>query len=181
VAMAWRALGETLHLMEYMGCPAHVRDDSYPTPHGYGSLLSEPDTYEKYVYAKIRTRGTNEIEAYAKSGKFDQNLKTLFQNAKNVRDIAHNFAVWTNKNFFTNQTIAGTNIYGEELKHITHPSKEYPSPKISEAIYDPDSKYYEGTVGGNTVKHCVNHISLYEFLWQGKRRGYPAFDVACVR
>lgn len=181
MAMAWRALGETLHLMEDMGCPAHVRDDSHPAPNGYGSLFGDPDTYEELVWSEIKTGITNEIADLASSGKVDQNLKSTFENAKNVRDIAHNFAVWTNNNFFTNQTIAGTNIYGEELKHLTHPTKEYASPKISEAIYDPDTKYYEGTVGGHTVKHCVNYVSLYEYLWLGKRKGYPILDEACVR
>jgi len=181
MAMAWRALGETLHLIEDMGCPAHVRDDSHPAPNGYGSLFGDPDTYEEYVFAKIKKGNPNEIEGLANSGKIDQNLKSVLSGAKNVRDVAHNLAVWTNKNFFTNQTIAGTNIYAAKINHITHPSKEYPSPLISEATYDPTSKYYEGTVGGHNVKHCVAHISLYEFLWQGKKKGYPIFDEECVR
>lgn len=181
MALAWRALGETLHLMEDMGCPAHVRDDSHPAPKGYGHILGDPDTYEEYVYEKIKKGNPNQIEELANSGKVDQNLKSNLAQYKNVRDIAHNLAVWTNKNFFTNQTIAGTNIYATKLKHITHPHKEYPSPLISESSYDPTSKYYEGTVGGHSVKHCRAHISLYEFLWQGKKKGYPLFDEACVR
>lgn len=178
MAMAWRALGETLHLIEDMGCPAHVRDDSHPAPKGYGHILGDPDTYEEYFYEKVNS---NEITSFANSGKIDGNLKSVLSECKNIRQIAHNLAVWTNKNFFTNQTISGTNIYGATLKHIAHPSKEYASPKISESTYDPNTKYYEGTVGGHAVKHCVSHMSLYEFLWQGKTRGYPIFDEACVK
>lgn len=178
MAMAWRALGETLHLIEDLGCPAHVRDDSHPSPYGYGSILGDPDTYEEFMFEKVIV---SDFANFANSGKVDPNLKTNLASIKKIKELAHIFAVWTNKNFFTNQTIAGTNIYGEQIKHITHPAKEYASPLISESSYDPTSKYYEGTVGGHSVKHCVAHVSLYEFLWQGKRKGYPIFDEECVR
>lgn len=177
MALAWRALGETLHMIEDHGCPAHVRDDSHPAPRGYGSLLGDPDTYEEYMADNFKTN----IASFASSGKVDAALKSSFASKTTIKEIAHEFAVWTNKNFFTNETIAGVNIYGETLKHKTHASKEYPSPKISESNYDPNTKYYIGKVGGHDFKLCVNKMSLYEFFWQGKRRGYPIFDEECVK
>lgn len=177
MGLAWRALGETLHMIEDHGCPAHVRDDSHPAPRGYGSLLGDPDTYEEFMADIFK----NDIYKFASSGKVDLNLKNSFSSSTTVRDIAHNFAVWTNKNFFTNETIYGVNIYGENINHKAHPLKTYTSPKIDADMYDPDSKYYEGKIAGYNVKHCVNRLSFYEFFWQGKRRGYPLFDKECVQ
>jgi len=177
MGLAWRALGETLHMIEDHGCPAHVRDDSHPAPRGYGSLFGDPDTYEELMADVFKTQ----ISSFASSGKVDPTLKTAFQNEKTVRDLAHTFAVWTNKNFFTNETIYGVNYLGENIAHKTHPHKTYTSPKIDANMFDPNTKYYEGKVAGFDVKHCVDRLSLYEFFWQGKKRGYPLFDKECVK
>jgi hypothetical protein len=166
MGLAWRALGETLHMIEDHGHPAHVRDDSHPAPRGYGNFYGDPDTYEEFMCDIF----PDNIALFAASGKIDANLKSSIADLTTVRDIAHTLAVWTNKNFFTNQTISGTNHLDNQIKQIAHPAKEYASPKISMDGYDPTSKYYMGTVGGHSVKMCFNYLSFYELLWQGKKK-----------
>jgi len=172
--LAWRALGETIHMIEDHGCPAHVRDDSHPAPMGYGGFLGDPDTYEE-----LMVDNDQYIPLWGRNSP-DPALKSM-ETYETILEIAHSMAVWTNKNFFTNQTIAGTNIYEAPLKHITHPSKEYPSPRLQSDDYDTETKYYVQKIAGKDVLMCKGEISLYEFLWQGKKKGYPLFDNKCVR
>jgi len=92
MAKAWRSLGETLHMIADNGCPPHVRNDAHP--------LGNVDPYEEYFEATdIRMFNT---------GKIPVSLRESFRKLKTTRKIAHELAVFTNQNFFTNETISGT-------------------------------------------------------------------------
>jgi len=54
MAGAWRAVGETLHMIADNGCPPHVRNDAHPSPlFNNNTWLGNPDPYEE-ILDKIR-------------------------------------------------------------------------------------------------------------------------------
>ena len=144
MAFAYRALGETLHMIADMGCPAHVRDDSHPG-FWYESWLSfgTADIYEEIV--STLTEG---IAGWS-LGAVDPGLSEHISDSETVVDIAQTMAQYTNRNFFTNQTLSGENV---EPK--IHPEKTYPKPKLEDAEYHTGTYTYSQNVSGHIVKHC---------------------------
>jgi len=146
MARAWRSLGETLHMIADNGCPPHVRNDSHPPGNvaPYENILASVDLTQ------------------FQKGAVDQNLMKDFRKEKiTVFDIAHKLAVYTNENFFSSETIAGTNQKGKRIKHITHPHDEYKLPKISPQDYE--NGYYIKKIAGQDVKVCTDKWFFSKF------------------
>ncbi|HPR32625.1 MAG TPA: hypothetical protein PLK12_11030 [Prolixibacteraceae bacterium] len=167
MAFAYRALGETLHMIADMGCPAHVRDDSHAAVSVKGYNFGSPDPYEENfeVFSDIKTHFSN--------GKVDSELKSYFKSAKSVKDIAIRLAQYTNQNFFTDQTISGINVVP-----AIHPEKTYPSPKLEQCTYDPLDFTYRKTISENEVIMCKD--LRYKIFGTFQYRGYPYIDKECV-
>ena len=132
MAKAWRSLGETLHMIADNGCPVHVRNDGHPAflvnLFDVVELFGNPDPYEEQMEVKdIRKFDVGSIP-------FD--LRDKFRKAKTAREIAHELAVFTNENFFTNETISGIDWRGNTVIPITNPTYIHKSPKISLKNYD---------------------------------------------
>jgi hypothetical protein len=169
MAKAWRSLGETLHMIADNGCPAHVRNDGHPSlPLPIFSYFGNPDPYEE-IMAVSSTAGFD-------GGPIDEDLKESFRTAKKVHEIAHGLAVFTNKNFFTNETISGTDWKGNAVKPIAHPDYVYDSPKLSASAYKNDYYYYR-TIAGTEVKMCTD---MQFFKGLALYRTDPYIDQACV-
>lgn len=169
MAKAWRSLGETLHMIADNGCPAHVRNDGHPSlPLPIFSYFGNPDPYEEIMEVSS-TAGFD-------GGPVDEDLKESFRTAKKVHDIAYELAVFTNKNFFTNETISGTDWKGNKIQPIAHPEYVYDSPKLSASAYKKDYYYYR-TIAGTEVKMCtdMNFFEGYAIY-----RTDPYIDQACV-
>lgn len=168
MAKAWRSLGETLHMIADNGCPAHVRNDGHPSlPLPIFSYFGNPDPYEEIM-------AVSSIDKYNINFD-DSDLKEAFVRADNVREIAHELATFTNKNFFTNETISGTDWKGNRVIPIAHPDYVYDSPKLSASAYE--KNYYYRTVAGKKVKMCTDmqffsKIPIY--------RTAPYIDEECV-
>lgn len=175
MAKAWRALGETLHMIADHGCPAHVRDDSHPAPRGMSSLIGNPDPYEEIMAADFKTQ----IADFA-SRNPDASLKADLDAAKGLRYIAHKMAIFTNSNFFTNETITGTDKNGNHIFQKAHPDWEYTSPWINELNYNAASFTYRSTVGGQTVFLCSDKSYFWEYAKIGLHRGFPRINKQCV-
>jgi hypothetical protein len=174
-AGAWRALGETLHMIADNGCPSHVRDDAHPAPAGYSKYFGDPDPYEELVFEKF----SGSLASFAK-GPADPNLASTISGKKKIFDVAHELAVHTNKNYFTNQTISGQTFLGKDITPIAHPYYVYDSPKLDKIEYDPDYYFYYNNVGGRTVKQCTEVSYIFTKLKLGSFRGYPHLDASCV-
>jgi len=164
MAFAYRALGETLHMIADLGCPAHVRDDEHA-----GSLLipnwihlGSPDAYEELFNTM-----TDNIESWSK-GRVDQSLELAFAQAPTVVNVAQALAIYSNEHFFTDQTISG-----EDVVPKTHPEKTYASPKLEQCQYDPFGCLYTQNISGHLVKQCRDK----SFLWG---RDYPYIDLECA-
>jgi hypothetical protein len=167
MAKAYRCLGETLHMIADMGCVPHVRDDSHPTLNLTGTPWGNPDPYEElfqHLVSEIPTYATNQPDA---------TLKSTFRAATDVKTIARAMATFTNKNFFSNQTISGSSVVPQ-----IHPEKTYASPKLEQCSYDGMSYTYSKSVGSQTVKMCKDLTYLWYTI---EKRGYPYIDEECVR
>jgi hypothetical protein len=169
MAFAYRALGETLHLLGDMGCPAHVRDDSHPAPFGrkgVAGFFGSPDPYEE-VFESFKY-----INEDFSKGEPDVDLKSKFRKAVRIEDIARELAWYTNQNFFTEQTIQGTGV----IPRI-HPEKTYPLPSLNSCEYDPETYSFSKTISGEEVILCKDkRFAIGSFAL----RGYPYIDEECV-
>lgn len=165
MAFAWRALGETLHMIADMGCPAHVRDDAHAAEPFTGWKLGSPDPYEELMVDIARQEGLKKLHD---AGKVDLDLKGQFANAKTLDEIAIPLAEYTNRNFFTTQTISGDGV-----KPIIHDENFYESPKLDDCTYDPIAYNYTKNISGNEVIMCRD---LKYKLGIFQNRGYPYID-----
>lgn len=170
MAKAWRSLGETLHMIADNGCPAHVRNDGHPSiPIPLLSYFGNPDPYEEQmaVYNIANFDG----------GPVPKSESEKFRAAKTTRDIAHQMAVFTNKNFFTNETISGIDWKGNKVKPITHPDYVYKSPKLSADQYN-GTYYIREIEDGISMKMCTD---VQFFMDAFAYKTYPYLDEECVK
>jgi hypothetical protein len=186
MAQAWRSLGEVLHLFGDMGLPCHVRNDGHPPYIGlsaniglaglsewidwYYGAFGEPDPTEDCIRSKAQTHGTACNEVVAQIAK-----------ETSAREIFKTMATFTNSNFFSDHTIAGTARQGYVVKPVARPNNPYPSPSLAESgggwSYDTKTYTYYFDVYGQKVKMCKD---LYYFdhtwTWRGK---FPVVDAEC--
>ena len=157
LAKAFRCLGEVLHNTADMGCPPHVRNDA----HG-GMGLGGPDPYEStFNPALISTNYKNEI---------GQPYKTIFEDAKTAMDLNIELAKFTNKFFFSDETISGQ---GVETYTSRNGKKDYPNPKLEKLIYEEENfNYYSTMPSGRKIEMCNDQSLLLGYLTQNFR-SYP--------
>jgi hypothetical protein len=159
MGFAWRALGETLHLIADMGLPAHVRDDAHPALLQDAAVIKyfgDPDPYEE-----ICNNLAESMVEWGKTGKVDPDLKEKFAKAKTAKEIAEILAVYTNQNFFTNETISGSQVVSR-----IHPEKTYETPKLDACTYDELDNTYHKTISGYDVIMCRDR-SFFQGLFSG--------------
>lgn len=174
MALAWRSLGETLHMIADHGCPPHVRNDAHPSPlWGNNSLFGNPDPYEEFMDI-IRRDYPSDFIAFAK-GQPDPTLAQQFKTATRAEEIGHELAVFTNINFVTNETISGKDKEGNIRIQITHPQYPYFSPMLDQMNYDPNSYCYVSTSG---IKQCTDR---YYFAKMIPKYCEPFVDIFCVQ
>jgi hypothetical protein len=174
MALAWRSLGETLHMIADHGCPPHVRNDAHPSPlWGNNSLFGNPDPYEEFMDIISRDY-PNDFAAFVK-GQPDPTLAQQFKAATIAEEIGHQLAVFTNTNFVTNETISGKDKEGNIRIQITHPQYPYFSPVLDQMTYDPDSYCYVSSSG---IKQCTDR---YYFAKMVPKYCEPFVDIFCVQ
>jgi len=173
MAKAWRSLGETLHMIADNGCPAHVRNDAHPSiPYFLLSFFGNPDMYEEDMAIK-----KNRIDQF-NTGNVPKFLKEIFEKDKTVDSIAHHIAVFTNKNFFTTETISGTDWKGNSIKQITHSNNEYSSPKLSPGNYS--NNYYRGKIAGFNKEVLLATDTWFFKKYPVIKKTYPFLNEECV-
>ncbi len=171
MAVAWRAFGQTLHLIADMGIASHVRDDAHP---GVGSGILgykwsfDADPYEEVIYAYSSKNGIDNLL----TGGVDPEVESFAKKATTVKRIAEQLAIYTNKNFFSHETISGATVIPK-----IHPDKTYPSPKLEDCTYNSRSHFYTKQIGPNQVKMCrdLSYLAILNGF-----RGYPYIDEACA-
>lgn len=150
-AKAFRALGETMHLLADMTQPAHVRNDGHP--------WSEP------IEDAIRADKINAVDV---SG-----TPVVSLAATNPELLFHNVATYTNENFYSNDTIMDkdSGIYPlADPSDGAEPLKFYDKPKLSDftykdgVVYRGDRRIMEQTLSGyilGTNARAPFHIPKY--------------------
>jgi hypothetical protein len=167
MAHAWRSLGETLHALGDMACPVHVRNDGHPP--------GDADPFENGI--------TLDTHIPTKPGDYwDQDLIDRVKSKGNLRDFFHELAVYTNENFFTNQTVHGIGI--DTIKPSLRPAKPYTLPFVKlggpEWKYEADEFTFYKKFGNNWVKMCKDRYYFAYALPTGMRtaKAYVDLDVA---
>lgn len=116
---AFRGLGETMHLMSDMSLPAHVRNDGHP------------------IFDSVESNITGFNAAFYANNPMDQRMASMFlrigENSEtNALDLFHMVASYTNENFFSSETITGTDENGDTIYPVNG-EKMYPSPLATNA------------------------------------------------
>jgi len=149
---AWRALGETMHLVADMTSPAHVRNDSHPGlalgAFGFGETntnegVLKADPYDSYCSHTLVMR-------YA-GGPVERDLEERISAAKDPAALFDVIATYTQENFFTPDTISGADRLGRPVTNANG-QKPYPSPKLDPNYFQEDSGYYMKTVNDLSVR-----------------------------
>jgi hypothetical protein len=171
MSFAWRAFGQTLHLIADMGIASHVRDDAHPgvgaSTVGYNWAL-DADPYEEVVYAYTSENGIDNLL----TGQTDPEVEKFARKATTVKSIAEQLASYTNKNFFSHETISGADVIPK-----IHPDKTYDSPKLEDCTYNSSTNIYTRQIGPNNVNMCkdLSYLAILNGF-----RGYPYIDETCV-
>ena len=166
LAIAMRCLGEVLHNTADMGCPSHVRNDAHGGYPGVGGA----DPYESLF-------NPSWVEGFGKQPA-DPDYAIIFGKAKKAENVNKSMAVFTNKNFFSQETISGNGV--ESYSNLTMPP-DFPSPKLHiDFTYNSDDfGYYKTFNSGRTVMMCSDRsLSLFAM---GYSRGRPLVTTACVQ
>lgn len=158
IAKAFRSLGEVLHNTADMGCPPHVRNDA----HGGFPGVGGSDPYES---------GFNPDWAEQFSGNNpDPSLASYFSSSSKAININKKLAEFTNKYFFTNETIYGKGVASYKSRNKM---PDYPSPLLENLEYEDDSFNYNYTFpSGRKIELC-NDRSLFLGYISQNFRAYP--------
>lgn len=179
-AHAWRALGETMHLLADMTLPAHVRNDSHPGLPINWSLVTgnrnpglgkmRADAYESYASGGvILDAGKHALVPTAQAA---------IESSADPLALFHAVALFTNENFFSSDTVSGVMDY----RGIPFPVSsangmpDYPAPKLQADQYDPETGEYVTRLDGRPV--CLAHESWLAAAGWGEADPMVNFDCA---
>ncbi len=137
-AMAYRALGETLHLFADMGCPPHVRNDAHPAFAANSNLYGDWDPYEELSQYFFESSLYNPKICYV--------LTNQFRTAQSVDELFDLMASFTNTNFPSEDTQYGENVVPNNKK------TQYGTPYFGGDAYLEADKYYYKNIEGYKIK-----------------------------
>jgi hypothetical protein len=179
-AAAWRALGETMHLMADMTCPPHVRNDSHPAyainAWGLGNTdpnvgLLKGDPYETWCRESLIARVAD--------GPVDPDWQSASWSfpAKTPAELMDRVASYTNWNFFSGETVSGRDPVTGQAFTNANGQAEYQSPRLEETRFVTETGYYLLDVGDKPdIK--VAHVSWLSDVGWGSAT--PKITLACV-
>jgi hypothetical protein len=159
-AAAFRAVGETMHLVADMALPAHVRDDSHPYAEPY------EDTVDRWVIREIIGTDCDRPEGPA----IPTGVITSNQTPAELIDA---LAAYTNRTFFSDETISdkATGVLpartGPDLAQAT---KAYDSPQISNLTKEGNTYY--ATIMGKRIplaQDSLLGVTLGNLVWAAYR------------
>jgi len=171
MAVAYRSLGQVLHLISDMGCAPHVRNDSHPPR--IPLVIGDPDPVEDI---------TKKLDVYElwQLNPPNENLKSQVNSYEKFEDIFEELAKFTNEKFFSGQT-----IYTNRYDPVIHSSNPYPNPKMTEADYNKSEYTYYKNYDGVNVKMCKDKVAVpfpIKLIYgNDSTRGRPYLDYECVK
>ena len=153
--MAWRAVGETMHLVADMTVPAHVRNDSHPDVDIKVTKIGNSDPYESTI-------GASEIAANA-GGTASPSIDYSNQDLAQLFDSV---AGWTNGNFFSGDTIPAAGLF----PRTANGEPAYRSPGVPK----PEGNYFYREVDGSkTPILATSLLRKFELLVSSDDKAIP--------
>jgi hypothetical protein len=145
---AWRALGETMHLVSDMTVPAHVRNDAHPAKMevftGYRA-----DPYEYFMVDNSKTYGDN--VAWAAQHTITRQMDEAIDRQKNPMALFDFIARNTNSTFFSADTISGFHPITKKWISNANGMPGYKNPKLDRMEHDDVLNVF--TKGGYLMAH----------------------------
>ncbi|MBU1340312.1 MAG: hypothetical protein KKD66_01615 [Proteobacteria bacterium] len=177
--IAWRALGETMHLLADMTVPAHVRNDSHPGIYEYAGMAQ--DMYELFVTEKLIKSIWNKTIAQKKMvpavrDAISWNLLEDMDKIDHPPSLFLCLATYTNRNFFSADTVSGSATYDGQRFEILNANGQnpYPEPKLEllnakaskDRILWPETIYYRDfPMGSMTEANKIKHLPIVQLSW----------------
>lgn len=143
-AAAWRSLGETMHLLADMTVPAHVRNDSHPGV-AWTEYITDKyraDPYEEYVDEGVAKDSMAEGRVDPDVLREIQSIPETQRGLLKVLQLFDLVAACTNRNYFSLDTIAGTERISGRRFTNANSMPEYPSPRLEDLEVDKEQGYY---------------------------------------
>ncbi|MGE5474154.1 MAG: hypothetical protein ACM3UU_08045 [Ignavibacteriales bacterium] len=152
-AAGWRSIGQTLHLIDDMTVPAHVRDDSHPA--NYTGVFDDAraDAYEYLMSSNLQIIKDNKDQSIV-NAEFNERLDGI--NTPN--DLFDVVAGYVNKHFFSSDTIPYKSLTGS-LKDLNWDGIVYDEPDYKKP--QKASKYSDNYV----VKDEAGSLIMYHKSW----------------
>lgn len=158
-AKAWRALGETMHLLGDMSCVPHVRNDSHPgkgvnwdRDPDKGFLKNDP--YELLCNESV-------VRQYG-GWAVDPSVGLQLFAAKTPDALFESVSRYTNTHFFSADTVTGTYVRDAktpQAKTITvtpaNGCAPYNLPRLADCRFDQTSGYFYTEINGREI--CLLH------------------------
>lgn len=134
LAKAFRALGETMHMVADMTQPSHVRNDSHP------SIDLDP----------VESTVNRETVKIVMESPVEPRISALIDSADDIETLYERIAVFINENFYTDDTIYDKAL-GVKPRNWENP---YPFPQFYEHTLDTKSslKTYSRNYNGKPVR-----------------------------
>jgi len=148
---AFRALGESMHMIADMTQPCHVRNDSHPT----GDL--DP----------IESTATYHTVLLVRDAPVDPTAGAEITEAATAADLYEKLAIWTNRNFYTDDTIYDK-ASGVKPRNWESP---YPHPQFSDLVLEKGDgpKTYYKMFNGKKVRMAQQTYTSWKLgdsIWQ---------------
>ncbi|MBI2300274.1 MAG: hypothetical protein HYU66_15235 [Armatimonadetes bacterium] len=167
-ATAWRALGESMHLMADLTVAAHTRNDGHPGKLPAGDL--RPDPYEEWALAPElqaaydsipRSGGWQKLDPF---GAMDDEIGGAIAGAGSPTSLFHAVAAYVNRRFLTPDTLNGTDHNGNPIAPAN--GQLYPSPLLGrEVVWDEGAGTYNATFARR------GEVAMIKETWQSATWG----------
>ncbi|MGE5328675.1 MAG: PKD domain-containing protein [Deltaproteobacteria bacterium] len=152
-AAGWRSLGQTLHLIDDMTVPAHVRDDSHPAKGSGAFDDARADAYEYIMSSDLGIIKANKNGTIA-NAQLDKKIDGI----NNPNELFNVVAEHVNQHFFSSDTIPYKTMTGG-LKDLNWDGIVYDLPDYK--LPQKESEYSDNYV----VKDELGGLIMYHKSW----------------
>lgn len=160
--LAYRALGQALHLFNDLACPPHVRNDGHPYKDTSESVPTGENLKNvvKPFAQNIRLTDLRMPQGFA--GNVQTPGQPFLLCHVGLKDLFRSIAKWVNPRFFSDETICD-----DKTGLIPEPFHHYPRPQLSDLNENQKGKRFEeqfSQIGGRSVVVPMVEKTLVEVV-----------------
>ncbi len=186
-AQAWRACGETMHLIADMTCVPHVRNDSHPGKAIHVWMIGNQDPNLGYLKNDPYELYTNaEVIIENKDASVDPVAKALIDAAGDPLALFNNLATYTQDHFFSAETVSGTYIRDKGAPTETKVTvvsangmKSYPLPRLADCDFNQKSGLFTSEINHKKILMCSEDW-MSSLGWADPAKCGPGITKACT-